>query len=76
VVVGKIESAWNRGKYRPKDSAGELKALVAFSQFEASQVTHEVVVPERTPILTVGDCFESSRLLHDNGLPNGIVFNL
>jgi len=76
VIVGKIQFAWNRGKNWPKDGARELKALVTFNQFETGQVTHKVVVPKRAPVLTVSDCLESSRLLYDDGLADGFVFDL
>jgi hypothetical protein len=33
-------------------------------------------MPERAPVLTVSDCLESSRLLYDDGLANGFVFDL
>ena len=76
VIVGKIQFARDRGKNRPKDGARELKTLVTFNQFETGQVAHEVVVPERAPVFTVSDCLESSRLLYDDGLADGRVFDL
>ena len=75
MVVGKVEAGGDGRKDRPQLHAVKLHAGIPLDELEAGQSAHEIVVPEGTAHLAVGDRLQADAFLHGDHVPDGLVFN-